>query len=268
MSRLRVEAMTAIDISGKPFNSPKLKLDLANKKNSRSLEDEYSEYAVLSQIAEEEAALEEEFIKDLENAEVVEAMEIRDLQERESNQDVLDRGSGGMLYRIHEATAGGIKPSQFDSAVDSNTRRDLKQGSSKYVNKNQKRDLDDILLELSREMGLSYDLVAQDYVDYVSSRESKPELYTKDRIANFKFNEYTRLLPNEILAETKNALKSINPMGVIDRLKARGVTEYQMDIIKKYAENVSKVKQEQQEMILGSDILKDLRKEFKKGCDS
>jgi len=57
--------MTAIDISGKPFNSPKLKLDLANKENSRSLEDEYSEYAVLSQIAEEEAALEEEFIKRL-----------------------------------------------------------------------------------------------------------------------------------------------------------------------------------------------------------
>jgi hypothetical protein len=268
LSRLRVEAMTAIDLSGKPFNSPKLKLDLANKENSRSLEDEYSEYAILSQISEDEAALEEEFIRDLEDAEQVEAMEMRDLQERADNQDVLNRGSGDMLFRIHEATLSGIKPSQFDSAVDSNTRRDLKQGSSKYVNKNQKMDLDEILLELSREMELSYDLVEADYANYVSSRESKPELYTKDRIANYKFDQYTKLLPNEILSETRKLIKSINPIGGIERLANKGVTEYQMSIIKNYAENISRVKQEQQEMILGSDILQQLKKQFKKGCNS
>ena len=266
LSRLRVEAMTAIDISGKPFNSPKLKLDLANKENSRSLEDEYSEYAVLSQIAEEEAALEEEFIKDLENAANVEDQERFQNEEDDIREALKQNGGSDTLFKIHEATSGNVRPKDFDAAIDKNTREGMKQASNMFVNKNATIPLDIQLQQLSGVLG--YEVTLNDYAEYVSSRNLNPELYTKNYIAQYVLDGYTKLSPSEILSETRSILKSPNPIENVNKLKSRGVTEYQIDIIKRYAESVSKVKQEQQEMILGSDILKDLRKEFNKGCNS
>jgi len=142
----------------------------------------------------------------------------------------------------------------------------MKQASNMFVNKNATIPLDIQLQQLSGVLG--YEVTLNDYAEYVSSRNLNPELYTKNYIAQYVLNGYTKLSPSEILSETRSILKSPNPIENVNKLKSRGVTEYQIDIIKRYAESVSKVKQEQQEMILGSDILKDLRKEFNKGCNS
>lgn len=263
LSRLRVDALTSIDIAGKPFHGPKLKLNLANKENTSSIEDELGENIIIRDSIEEEIALEEEFIENLEDAQRYEAEEARDYMQEALKQDILQNRQVDAHFAIHNATAGLVRPKDFDNAVDRNTRKGLGQRAGMFISNKTTQPLDDMLLEASSELG--YELTFADYADYVDHRDKFPEAYRKKYIRKSDIFGESKLVPEDILAETKKIINSENPLENVKNLSKKGVTEYQIDIVKDYINRRIEVRG-RQEAILGKNILKKINKKLEEDC--